>query len=89
MERTESMALFVSAVEEGSLSGAARKSGLSLSSVSRHLSALEERLHVRLLVLWDIDFDSPTLELSDRRKRSRRASNVRQEGQRKDGPSSA
>ncbi|MDR3097387.1 MAG: LysR family transcriptional regulator [Paraburkholderia sp.] len=50
MERTESMALFALAVEEGSLSGAARRSGLSLSSVSRHLTALEERLHVRLLV---------------------------------------
>lgn len=44
------MALFALAVEEGSLSGAARRSGLSLSSVSRHLTALEERLHVRLLV---------------------------------------
>jgi hypothetical protein len=51
--------VFVSAVEEGSLSGAARKSGLSLSSVSRHLSALEERLHhIRKNLLKDGIFDT-------------------------------
>jgi DNA-binding transcriptional LysR family regulator len=44
------MSLFVAAIDTGSLSGAARISGTSLSSVSRHLSALEERLGTRLLI---------------------------------------
>ncbi|RXN90588.1 LysR family transcriptional regulator [Achromobacter aloeverae] len=44
------MALLVAAVDHGSLSGASRVSGISLASVSRHLSALEERLGTRLLV---------------------------------------
>lgn len=47
--RTDEMALFVASVDNGSLSGAARQTGLSLSSVSRHLTALEERLGVRLV----------------------------------------
>jgi DNA-binding transcriptional LysR family regulator len=50
VNRTEGMALLVAAVDQGSLSGAARVSGISLASVSRHLSALEERLGTRLLV---------------------------------------
>lgn len=44
------MALFVTAIDTGSLSGAARKSGVSLSSVSRHLSALEDRVGTKLLL---------------------------------------
>lgn len=44
------MALLVAAVDQGSLSGASRVSGVSLASVSRHISALEERLGTRLLV---------------------------------------
>jgi DNA-binding transcriptional LysR family regulator len=44
------MSLFVAAIDTGSLSGAARKSGVSLSSVSRHLSALEERVGTRLMI---------------------------------------
>jgi DNA-binding transcriptional LysR family regulator len=44
------MSLFVAAIDTGSLSGAARISGISLSSVSRHLSALEERVGTRLLI---------------------------------------
>lgn len=48
--RPDEMALLVAAVDHGSLSGAARATGLSLASVSRHLSALEERLGTRLLV---------------------------------------
>jgi len=44
------MALFVATVDAGSLSGAARSSGLSLSTVSRHLTALEERVGTKLLV---------------------------------------
>jgi DNA-binding transcriptional LysR family regulator len=50
MDRTDSLALFVKAVEAGSLSGAARESGLSLPSVSRHITALEERIGTRLVV---------------------------------------
>jgi DNA-binding transcriptional LysR family regulator len=44
------MSLFVAAIDTGSLSGAARKSGVSLSSVSRHLAALEERVGTRLMI---------------------------------------
>ena len=50
MDRMDTMSLFVAAIDTGSLSGAARISGVSLSSVSRHLSALEERVGTRLLV---------------------------------------
>ncbi|ANY17857.1 LysR family transcriptional regulator [Bordetella pseudohinzii] len=48
--RPDDMALFVAAVDQGSLSAAARLTGLSLASVSRHMSALENRLGTRLLV---------------------------------------
>ena len=48
--RIEEMALMVAVVDSGSLSAAARQTGLSLSSVSRQLTALEERLQTRLLV---------------------------------------
>ena len=50
MDRTDTMSLFVAAIDTGSLSGAARISGISLSSVSRHLSALEERVGTKLLI---------------------------------------
>jgi DNA-binding transcriptional LysR family regulator len=50
MDRIDAMALFVSAIDAGSLSAAAREQGLSLSSVSRHLTALEERIGTRLMV---------------------------------------
>ncbi|WP_232734848.1 LysR family transcriptional regulator [Achromobacter ruhlandii] len=50
MNRSEGMALLVAAVDQGSLTGASRVSGVSLASVSRHISALEERLGTRLLV---------------------------------------
>jgi DNA-binding transcriptional LysR family regulator len=50
MDRADALALFVKAVELGSLSGAARAAGLSLPSVSRHLTALEERIGTRLVV---------------------------------------
>lgn len=50
VNRSEGMALLVAAVDQGSLSGASRVSGVSLASVSRHISALEERLGTRLLV---------------------------------------
>lgn len=50
MDRTDAMALFVATIDAGSLSGAARNFGISLSTVSRHLTALEERLGTRLVV---------------------------------------
>ena len=50
MDRTDALALFVKASDVGSLSGAARSLGLSLPSVTRHMTALEERLRNRLLI---------------------------------------
>ena len=50
MDRMDTMSLFVAAIDTGSLSGASRVSGISLSSVSRHLSALEERVGTKLLI---------------------------------------
>jgi DNA-binding transcriptional LysR family regulator len=49
MDRLTSMAVFVAAVEEGSLVSAARRFGLSQSMAGKHVSALEEQLKVRLL----------------------------------------
>src|SRR5271163_2655261 len=49
MDRLTSMALFVAAVEEGSLSGAARRFGLSASMAGKHVSALEADLNIRLM----------------------------------------
>lgn len=50
LNRSEGMALLVAAVEQGSLSGASRVCGVSLASVSRHITAMEERLGTRLLI---------------------------------------
>ena len=50
MDRFEAMAVFVKVAEASSLSEAARGLGLSLTSVSRQLTALEARLGVRLVV---------------------------------------
>ncbi|MBV9552300.1 MAG: LysR family transcriptional regulator [Alphaproteobacteria bacterium] len=50
MDRNDVLALFVKAVDGGSLSAAARASGLSLPSVSRHITALEERIGTRLMI---------------------------------------
>jgi DNA-binding transcriptional LysR family regulator len=49
MDRMVSMAVFVAAVEEGSLVSAARRFGLSPSMAGKHVSAIEEQLNVRLL----------------------------------------
>ena len=49
MDRLTSLAVFVAAVEEGSLVGAARRFGLSPSMAGKHVSALEEQLKARLL----------------------------------------
>ncbi|MDZ5648507.1 LysR family transcriptional regulator [Nitrospirillum sp. BR 11828] len=49
MDRLTSMAVFVAAVEEGSLSRAARRFGLSASMAGKHVTAIEEDLGVRLM----------------------------------------
>lgn len=48
--RTGEMSVFVAVVEMGSLSGAARKLGLTPSAVSRIVARTESRLGVQLLV---------------------------------------
>lgn len=49
MDRFEAMNVYVRVVEAGSLSAAARAIPMSLTSVSRHISALEEQFGVQLL----------------------------------------
>jgi DNA-binding transcriptional LysR family regulator len=49
MDRFESMLIFVTAAEEGSLSAAARRLGTPLTTVSRKVSELEAHLRTRLL----------------------------------------
>jgi DNA-binding transcriptional LysR family regulator len=49
MDRFESMAVLLAAVEAGSLSGAGRKLGMPLATVSRKVSELEAHLKARLL----------------------------------------
>lgn len=49
MDRLEAMAIFVAVVEAGSLSGAGRRLGAPLPTISRKLSDLEAHLNVRLL----------------------------------------
>ena len=48
MDRLESMSLLLAVVEAGSLSGAARRIGMPLASVSRKISDLEAHLKTRL-----------------------------------------
>ena len=49
MDRLEAMSFFVAAAEAGSLSAAARRSGVPLATVSRKVSDLERHLKTRLL----------------------------------------
>ena len=49
MNRLESMSVFLTVVEAGSLSAAGRKLGMPLATVSRKLSGLETHLKARLL----------------------------------------
>lgn len=49
MDRLESMSILVAAIEEGSLSAAARRLDTPLATVSRKVSALEAHLKTRLL----------------------------------------
>lgn len=50
MDRFEALRSFVAAVDEGSLSGAAKRSGVPLPTLSRRVADLEERLGAQLLV---------------------------------------
>lgn len=49
MDRLTSMAVFVAAAEDGSLSSAARRFGLSASMAGKHVSAIEADLNARLM----------------------------------------
>ena len=49
MDRFASIAVFVAAVDEGSLVAAGRRFGLSASMAGKYVSALEAELNVRLL----------------------------------------
>lgn len=50
MDRLDAMSIFLAVIEAGSLSGAARRLGMPLSTVSRKISELEEHLKTRLLI---------------------------------------
>lgn len=49
MDRLTSMAVFVAAADAGSLSGAARRFGLSVSMAGKHVAAIETSLNIRLM----------------------------------------
>jgi DNA-binding transcriptional LysR family regulator len=49
VDRLTSMAVFVAAAEEGSLSRTARRFGLSASMAGKHVSAIEADLNIRLM----------------------------------------
>src|SRR5450631_1795555 len=49
MDSLQPMRIFVSVVQNGSLSSAGRQLGLSPASISRHVTALEESLGCRLV----------------------------------------
>jgi DNA-binding transcriptional LysR family regulator len=49
MDRLEAMSALLAAVEAGSLSGASRKLGMPLATVSRKVSELEAHLRTRLV----------------------------------------
>lgn len=49
MDRLTATRVFIAVADEGSLSAAGRRLGMPLTTVSRHLSALEEDLDVRLI----------------------------------------
>lgn len=50
MDRLEAMAMFVAVVEAGSLSGAGRRLGVPLPTISRRIADLEAHLNARLLI---------------------------------------
>jgi DNA-binding transcriptional LysR family regulator len=49
MDRLTGMAVFIAAADEGSLSGAARRFGLSASMAGKYVSAIEAALGIRLM----------------------------------------
>ena len=49
MDRLAAINVFIAIVEAGSLSAAGRHLGMPLTTVSRHLAALEDHLGVRLI----------------------------------------
>lgn len=49
MGRLKEMEAFVSVVEQGGFTNAARKLGMSKSAISKHVSSLEVRLNAQLL----------------------------------------
>ncbi len=49
MDQLAAIRVFVAVAESGSLSGAGRRLGMPLSTVSRHLKALEDELETRLI----------------------------------------
>ena len=49
MDRFTSLAVLVSAIEQGSLAGAARARGMTPAMAGKHVAALEAALGVRLL----------------------------------------
>ncbi len=49
MDRIDAMRVFIAAVDEGSLAGAARKLKRSATAISRALNASEEHVGVELL----------------------------------------
>src|SRR5258708_4812274 len=50
MDRLDAMSILVASVEEGSFSGAGRKLGVPLPTISRKVADLEAHLKTRLLV---------------------------------------
>lgn len=49
MDRLSEMEAFINVVDQGGFTGAARRLGVSKSAISKHISALEDRLGARLL----------------------------------------
>jgi DNA-binding transcriptional LysR family regulator len=49
LDRLQGMAVFARMAEQGSFSAVAQQLGLSKSAMSKHVTALEERLGVRLI----------------------------------------
>ena len=50
MDRLDAMSVLLAVVESGSLSGAGRKLGMPLATISRKVSDLEGHLGARLLI---------------------------------------
>jgi DNA-binding transcriptional LysR family regulator len=55
MDRLDSIAAFVSVVENGGFAAAARHLNVSRTMISHHVQELEDRLGARLLMSWTPD----------------------------------